>query len=352
VIDLLAFAMMFLFRKEGATIKLDNSEFSLTIVNEIFNKFQGLHNNVIQKGNVDGKYLYALQYNNQHAPHNYVYRAKKRRYPIFKKVFSASKIAGGHTQTFIYANQKSKWFIGTKKNQAGWSTQLARVAIPSKNQHFSNTEFSRLAYLNRAGRGLKVDDASGNDEFSKFTGKDFLRFDAAISPQYKTFMLATVDRKKDNLIKGDNGYFILYDLNEINQVLDEAAGGYVNLGEIPYLSEFYIKHITAASKIGSLQGFDLDDNNNVYISSEYGPLKGGPSKKPRRIIKMPWGIWGQSNMREWEILDFDNADIDIPGYATELESIQVIAQNDLYLTISYHNSAGTTTRSRIYRVRW
>ncbi|RHW48913.1 helveticin J family class III bacteriocin [Lactobacillus bombicola] len=331
---------------------LKQSDFSLTLISEIFNKLQGLHNNVIQKVSIVGQNLYALQYNNQQDPHNYVYRARKRHYPLFKQVFNASQMAGGHTQTLDWANQPNMWFIGTKKNNLNWSTQLARVTIPSKSAHTSNTEFARLAYLNRAGRGLKVDDTSGHDEFSEFTGKDFLRFDAAISPQYKTFMLATVDRKKDNQHKGDNGYFILYDLNGINQALDKAAGSYVNLGEIPYLSEFYIKHITAANKIGSLQGFALDDNNNVYLSSEYGPLKGGPSKKPRRIIKMPWGVWGKSNMHEWEILDFDNAEIDIPGYATEFESIQVIAQNDLCLTVSYHNEQGVTTRSRIYRVRW
>lgn len=331
---------------------LKQSDFSLTLVSEIFNKLQGLHNNVIQKVSIVGQNLYALQYNNQQDPHNYVYRARKRRYPLFKQVFNASQMAGGHTQTLDFANQPNMWFIGTKKNHFNWSTQLARVTIPSRSAHTSNTEFARLAYLNRAGRGLRVIEDQGVDTYLPFRGNDLLRFDAAISPAGKLLMLVTIDQQTATLSKGNNGYFILYDLAVINAALDKVGIGYVNLGELPYLSEFYINHITAVDKIGSLQGFALDEKRNVYISSEFAPSQGNLSQKPRRIIKIPWGTWGSSNDQGWQILDFDQANIDILGYATELENIQVISENNLYLTISYHNGAGVTTRSRVYQVKW
>lgn len=41
------------------------------------------------------------------------------------------------------------------------------------------------------------------------------------------------------------------------------------------------------------------------------------------------------------------------GYPTELEGIQVIGNNDLYLTVAYHNKNGVgTIGNQIFRVKW
>lgn len=313
---------------------------------------EGLYKVVVQKGNVASNYVYAMQLlNNGSNP--YVFRANKQlqvpfdKTPVLRLIYNEKSkpntyyTAGGHTQTFEYANKKGYWFIGTKpKNK--WATQIARVHIPQTKKIYNNTQMPRLSQLNYAG-GFHI---------------NMTRVEAAVSPakEYKYIMIASVD-------DSGNGYFSLYDLPTINTKLNEAEknakNGFVedtSIKDINYVDSFMVEGITDLSNqnsgIGSIQGYDIDADNNIYISSQYSPTNGDHGKK-REIVKIPWG---KTKKSQWdEVLIPNNSVLDITGYQTELEGVQVIDKNDLYLTVAYHKlntSSYDTLINRIYRVNW
>lgn len=300
----------------------------------------GLYQNVVQKGNVGSKYCYALQLHGGKNGSNYVFRTPIQADMNFNKncVLTLSGTACGHTQTFEYSGQSGAWFIGTKgkfsdadSKQYKWASQIARVQIPG-GSFSSNTQLPRFSCLNRAGNGTKIDG-------STFAGTDLYRSEAAVSPDYSKFLLATIDTN-------GNGYFYLYDLDEINQALNDAGTTDVDIGTIPCLESFAIPNITNEyNSIGSIQGYDLDNYNNIYISSQYS------GKSNRNIYKIPWGASDQS---QWDQISLTSeSTLDTSGYYTELESVQVLSENDLYLTVAYHrNSDNATTRNRIFEVQW
>lgn len=69
--------------------------------------------------------------------------------------------------------------------------------------HYSNTDFPRLSYLNRAGS-------------NPFAGNKMTHAEAAVSPDYTKFLIATVE---NNCI----GHFTIYNLDTINEKLDEKG---------------------------------------------------------------------------------------------------------------------------------
>lgn len=306
----------------------------------------GLYHNVVQKGNVGSTYIYALQH---HGKDNYVFRANPGSEITYGNeiVKFTGDLAGGHTQTWEYANKSGCWFVGTKGKQGSgeyiWDTQIARVKIPGKMEYTSNTQLSRLSHLNSAGNfGL--------------AGKDFDRSEAAVSQDYKYFLIVVID------IYG-NGYFSLYNLKDINEKLDQYGTTAYNISGLSTVSNFApfkISGITKSSVIGSLQGFDVDHINqsggeqvNIYVSSESAPAEGGFSKE-RHIYKIPWG---ETNSSNWDDIDLtNNSAVDYGGYPTEFEGIQVTDENQLYLTVAYHgyldNGSWGTVGNRIYKVKW
>lgn len=333
----------------------------------------GVNQVVVQKGNVGAKYLYALQLlHNQND--TVVYRAKPGH--SFKKLSgknpTASDVqkinclylagttdsnpdhaAGGHTQTWEYAgssnNDDGGWFIGTKpkKTSSGkFDTQIARIPFPSKNGSYytKNTQLPRISNLNAAGRNYHID----------YSGSNLVRSEAAVtpSPNYQYLLIATIDSTNTSDNKG-NGYFSLYNLSDMNQAINNAGTGDVNLAKEDIgnkaVKAFKIENFVG--KIGSIQGYDIDENLNIYISSEYHPDKTNIVSKPRKIVKIPWGT---TSSEQWNMLDLTNdTRLNMSGYATEFEGIQVNKENDLYLTIAYHNSKNYTTEyNRIYKVTW
>lgn len=298
---------------------------------------------VVQKGNITAKNCYSLLlYSGQ----TFVYKTSNQSTVDLSKnskVLTLTGTAAGHTQTFEYANQSGAWFIGTKgKKQTStskyaWDTQIARVQIPASQSISSNTSLPRLSYLNRAGIGKKIDKYGNFTD--TFTGNDLLRSEAAVSPgpNYARFLLATIDT-------AGNGYFFLYRLADINNALNKAGTADVNIATIPCLGYFAIPKITDELEgIGSIQGYDLDDQNNIYISSQ---LSGSPE---RHLYKIPWGA---SNKANWTDVPL-NGTIDVAGHYTELEGVQVLSENDLYLTVAYHrNTDKVATQSRVFKVTW
>lgn len=320
----------------------------------------GVHQVVVQKGNIGGSYIYALQLLNK-GTDTVVYRARKG--ATFKKGAHSQRVyldgpktsgintkqtAGGHTQTWEYAGTtdrssgKCLWFTGTKSRYNAndgiyWDTQIARITFGE--HHRNNTEMTRISNLNQAGRKFGLD----------YNGNNLVRSEVAVSPSpnYNLFLVVTVD-------KAGTGYFSLYRLSDINTALNEVGTGDLNLKTNSVanqcLKAFKIDQLT--TKVGSLQGYDIDDAGNIYISSEYHPDKVYPlQSKSRKIVKIQWDT---TEINEWDIIHLDNNSIlDESGYATEFEGIQVNGENDLYLTVAYHDSYEyTTKKNKIFRITW
>ncbi|BDR59857.1 helveticin J family class III bacteriocin [Lactobacillus xylocopicola] len=328
----------------------------------------GVYQNVVQKGHVGSGYIYAMQLHKDTDKNelNSVLRATPTSTPSTpitygNAILNMKSLAGGHSQTWEYAGKKGQWFIGTKgvntaNDGYNWATQIARVTIPpDTTTHYTNTDFPRLSHLSSA----------GNQEI------ELRRAEAAVSPNYTYFLIATID------LDG-NGYFSLYYLDDVNNALTgKSAYSIANLTPVSDFPPFKISNMTqnvsktikpGEVKIGSIQGYDIDEtvdkyNNkqvNIYISSEYSPDKGGQSEK-RHIYKIPWGATDKS---DWTDIDLSrDASVDYNGYPTEFESVQVIGENHLYLTVAYHGyynkvkngkkvKTWGTIANRIYEVSW
>lgn len=142
---------------------------------------------VVQKGNVGSKYVYGLQLRNSQTE-THVLRGYRGN--VTTPVLTLVGAAAGHTQTWEFAgNHKDingnpragQWFVGTK-NKNKWASQIARVDIRYKSYASSNTEFPRLAYLNRA----------GNPE-DQCSGDEMERAEVAVSPDYSMLLIATIE---------------------------------------------------------------------------------------------------------------------------------------------------------------
>lgn len=333
----------------------------------------GVNQVVVQKGNVGSSYIYALQLLNDQND-AMVYRAKKgesfRSIPtvVNKKKreitledvqqksclylkgetsTNMTQAAGGHTQTWEYAgsakdnNKDGGWFIGTKPKSSKkpkWDTQIARIPFHAA-YYTHNTELPRISNLNAAGRNFGIN----------YSGNDLVRAEAAVTPvtsdgRYKMLLIATVD-------KAGTGYFSLYDLSEMNAALNAAGTSDVNLAKHPIggNAKKAFKIPGFVDEVKSIQGYDIDNNLNIYVSSEYAPDKSDTSSKPRSIVKIPWG---STNSDSWDKIDLKyNTRLDISGFYTEFEGIQVVNENKLYLTVAYHKD-GKTKYNRIYQINW
>lgn len=249
--------------------------------------------------------------------------------------------AGGHTQTWEYAGPESKnnkngaWFIGTKGQKPDnskyyWDIQLARVKFPTTAS--KNTELTRISHLNQVGLKQKVN----------FDGTMLLRTEAAVTPNYDKLLIVAIDSNY-------YAHFGLYSLATVNQKLNEkeSTHGHVRLDSIKCDKAFKVD-ITAGGEIPSLQGFDIDNQYNIYVSCQHSPSSSG-SATPRQIVKIPWG---ETNSNNWYSANFDtwNEDIDISGYYTEFENIQVIDDDSLYLTVAYHDSS--TSALTVKKIRY
>lgn len=315
----------------------------------LLKELSGAYNVVVQKGNVTANNIYALQLRNGQK-NTYVIRGSRATGTLSKSPAlvlyggGAPYNAGGHTQTWEYANRSKSWFIGTKANTNGWDTQIARVQFPSSGTvtHYYNTEMPRLSYLNRAGSEYGIG----------YAGVDMKRVEAAVSPNYSELLIASVDT-------ANNGYFSIYDLDQVNNALDgvEGTGEDVPITSLSCKSAFMINDFVGTLGNlqndpigGSIQGYDIDDERNIYISSEKSPSSKEPYQHPRKLVKIPWG---ETNTNNWEFADLDDDYMDVSGHISELESIQVIDSHTMYLTVSYHEEGSLTTdRQRIYEIDW
>lgn len=311
---------------------------------------------VVQKASIGRIYTYVLQHV---AGDTFIYRGLNGKNITFNKnfpVLALTNSAAGHTQTFEYANKFGQWFIGTKPNDLNysktwstWSTQIARVSIPHFGIVRSNTKLQpRLSNLNHAGANFNIG-CSGNE---------FARVEAAVSPDREYFLIAYGDNMH-------NGYFALYYLHDINKALDYVTtpSRYVDIAQVNCLRAFKIPNLSGDSgQVGSLQGFGIDhyldqfarDHFDLYISSQpSGDMIGAD----RKIVKL---AWGETDANKWEMVDLtEETSLKIPGYYTEIEGLQLVSKNDVYLTVAYHQAVDLndptkhpTKINKVYHVKW
>lgn len=275
----------------------------------LVNKLENIHHVVVQASAIDGSNVFALQLLHKQSdvvvyqtPNDSETVTFDEDHPIlYLKGPNSAGTAGGHTQTWIQSGENNKWFVGTKPKRQGntyWTTQIARV-------------------------------------------------EATVSPNGHYFLIASIDINH-------TGYFALYDLNEVNNKLDEAEekAEDINIENLTCLGAFKVPHFND-QKIVSIQGYGIDDNKDIYISSQPSPhttFLGFPKQgKPREIVKIPWGI---TDPDKWSVVNLDNSlKLDALDFCTEFEGIQVTS-DCLYLTVAYHqrNSDLTTLMNRIYQV--
>ena len=311
------------------------------------NEVDDLYHVVVQKGNVGSSYVYVLQLLHK-GTNIYVFRGNRQKdvafdknNPVLRLIGQDGNTAGGHTQTWEYAGQSGDWLVGTKPDPTSekhWTTQITRVHIPDGTKIYKNTELPRLSHLNYAG-GYHI---------------DMLRVEAAVSPgpDYDKLLIASVDNS-------NNGYFSVYSMAEVNEKLTRSQYNVSN-GIIPDVDirtldckkSFMISGLGDSSRVGSIQGYDIDENaNNIYISSQKAKDDPKDADTERKIVKIPWG---ETNTANWEKVNLTtNGVLDVAGYYTELEGIQYISDRSLYLTVSYHRrSDGLTAMNKIFKVSW
>ena len=101
----------------------------------------------------------------------------------------------------------------------------------------------------------------------------------------------------------------------------------------------------------------MDDYGNIYISSQLAPKY--KNKKwtthHKQIIKIPANKrsfadqWISVNLSDW-------GKIDHKGCHSEVESLQVIGEDHVYLTVAYHaldsNGDPYTKYNNLYEISW
>lgn len=253
------------------------------------------------------------------------YRGNKINSPILK----LSDQAGGHTQTWKFAgnhkdingnDRAGQWFVGVKPTKIQgsdiiWARQMARVDI--------NTQAGPHA-------------------------------EAAVSPNYKKFLIATIENNRI-------GHFTIYDLDKINQALDKS-GKYkdVSLDGFEYEDSFTINNLYGNAEdavVNSIQGYDLDNDGNIYISSQKAPdFDGSYHAYHKQIVKIPWNGRSETKEDQWESVNLSAfGGLDISKKHSEVESIQILSENHCYLTVAYHSKLdgkNKTTLNRIYELSW
>lgn len=297
------------------------------------------HKVVVQKAYVGTSYTYVMQLLNGQTEVA-IFREKRdnndKQFRNSTRVYWATGSAGGHAQSFNFSGTEKMWLIPTKPNAGGYDIQIARVALPvnsasSKASATSNTSLTRMSHVAQSG-GYLVPNSYGTGE------GDADRIEFAVSPN-KTWFCTLV-------IKNGKGYFGLYPMQKINEYFESGTFDIRDDGLKKYcVGRFTIDDLTGTSgKIGSVQGFDIDEDLNLYFSSQYAS-KGAD----RYITVIPWR---EDRTENWKRLDLNSVSVlDDKGYYTELEGLQLTNADYFYLTVSYHaDSDKKTGYSRIFKV--
>lgn len=302
--------------------------------------FNHSHKVAVQKAYVGSTYTYILQLLNQQSEVA-IFREKKdnkdKQFRNSTRVFWGKGSAGHHTQSFEYSGQDKMWLWGTKPNPNNWCIQICREALPfkdadSKTSRTENTSQTRITHVAQSG-GYLCPNSYGSGE------GDASRIEFCVSPGKTWFCTLVV---KDEL---DKGYFSLYPMWKINEAFNKGTFDIRDYKDW-CVGRFTIDGLTNSSKIGSIQGFEIDEETNLYFSSQHAS-KGSS----RKIVKIPWG---EDRTEMWQKLDLTNDNsFDDKGYYTEFEGLQIRTENDVYLTVTYHkDDTKSSEYSRLFEIKF
>lgn len=290
-------------------------------------KLTGLNAVVVQTAATVGKHKYVLQrlHNN-----SVIYRSVKNR--KHKTTFSYKSQLYlnnfGHTQTLIHLNSRN-WLVGCHPRQAGnynWSTELAVVPYPKHKDRVINS-YHCLAHLTNLKSATDLSEAKR---------RPIIRSEAAISPNHKLLLIATIDTK-------NTGNFAVYHFSTIKHRLNKAKRSShksVNLANTQPISAFHIKHFYG-DRVNSVQGYALDNEKNIYISEELN----SNNKTSHNIIKFAWDDTNPDQFKRYHLINSH-----WKPYRIELEGIE-LKNNTLYVSTAFHTHKQANLENKIYRIK-
>lgn len=158
---------------------------------------------------------------------------------------------------------------------------------------------------------------------------------------------------------GTNPYRIQEALDFYHQLLDDDAL-VVDLDKYQdnvvqkhtYTLQDLQKNLDISSSI-SFQGFGIDNDNDIYISSGFGPNVEFSNKPNNHIFKIEYD---KNNKSKWIDVDCNSlfghfADNEFP----EIENIQVLSSNHLLVAVGVHKQQTDDSiqdENRIYKISW
>lgn len=178
-------------------------------------------------------------------------------------------------------------------------------------------------------------------------GAEPYRVEMSVSPDLKYLLIAPID-------SSGTQYFLLYDYATFKQNLNKCPDkGVINLKNIPLLDEFDINKFAVGSEINtdmddvkfdSVQGYAIDNDKTVYVSSQKGPKHYDRwLKSQAKLIRIPWKAYANKiNMRIIPTVDntlFDaiikSKDEKLRAFP-EVEAYQIIDDKYGILSITWH----------------
>lgn len=298
---------------------------------QLLYRLKRIDSTVVQRSVIGQKYIYAVQKVHENTVIHRARKPKKGKNVVFPYNSKLILKNFGHTQTWVYSG-KGNWLVGctpVKNGNIYWDTEIAQVKFPKKGTK-TYTSVKRLPHLT----DLRYATDMPQDQYTT----DVKRAEAAISPNHRWLLIASIDY-------ANNGHFALYNLKQINSQLEEAAhktDKAVSLKDIEPITAFHINCFfgrNSQSQLTSCQEFDIDNDKNLYISSETAP-NGKISKFPRQVVKISWGT---TNPKKW--IRYRVSTPDWNHQSTELEGVE-IANHNLHLTTGFHCLKPTPKKKR------
>lgn len=284
--------------------------------------FEGLQRTtVIQKAYIGSTYIYVTQLTGQDL---YLSRCRiEGDVAVYQDEMKLTDF--GHSQTleeFKYNDEYYFWIgckgVETTSSGIPWSTQVARIQYsPGELKYTDAPRFSSINYLNNTGA----------------SNGSMTRSDSALSSTTNRLFIWTKN--------GDGtAHYASYDATQMNQILDEAVSSGGNL-YVPFtdsrVHDAYIAGhsmtlsvLTSLISYDSIQGFEYNDADAIYISS-------GQEGDTPAMVKFAWDTTSGSKVT------LNNSEF---GSTTETEGMQ-LKGDDVYLVVDFHDSPNV---SMIYSI--
>lgn len=176
-------------------------------------------------------------------------------------------------------------------------------------------------------------------------GAEPYRVEIAVSPNKNYLLIAPID-------SGGKQFFLLYDYNMFKKYVNGCSNkGTINLKDIPLLDNFAIDRFVIGSETGksvnfkfdSVQGYAIDNDKTIYISSQKAPNKKGKGHSLAKIICIPWNSYQTRTVLRIDPTDdiyltdaVEKAKDERLLVLPEVEAYQIVDENQGVLAITWH----------------